>query len=80
MSASWPILRWPGCAACRTALPIRAARRATAICARWRADMLETMYAAPGRGLAAPQVGGLVRLFVMDATWREGRPDAAWSS
>jgi peptide deformylase len=38
------------------------------------ADMLETMYAAPGRGLAAPQVGQLVRLFVMDTTWKEGTP------
>ncbi|MBA3909537.1 MAG: peptide deformylase [Rhodobacter sp.] len=34
-------------------------------------DMLETMYAARGRGLAAPQVGRLVRLFVMDVTWKE---------
>jgi len=34
-------------------------------------DMLETMYAAPGRGLAAPQVGELLRLFVMDVTWKE---------
>ncbi len=38
-------------------------------------DMLATMYAAPGRGLAAPQVGVLKRLFVMDCTWREGAPD-----
>lgn len=30
------------------------------------ADMLETMYEAPGVGLAAPQVGVLSRLFVMD--------------
>lgn len=29
-------------------------------------DMLETMYDAPGVGLAAPQVGVLRRLFVMD--------------
>ncbi|APX12628.1 peptide deformylase [Tateyamaria omphalii] len=35
-------------------------------------DLLETMYAAPGRGLAASQVGALVRLFVMDTTWKEG--------
>lgn len=35
-------------------------------------DMLETMYAAPGRGLAAPQVGALVRIFVMDVDWKEG--------
>jgi len=34
--------------------------------------MLETMYAAPGRGLAAPQVGVSKRLFVMDTTWKEG--------
>lgn len=38
-------------------------------------DMLETMYAAPGRGLAAPQVGVSLRLFVMDAGWRDGSPD-----
>ncbi|MCB1341260.1 MAG: peptide deformylase [Pseudooceanicola sp.] len=30
------------------------------------ADMLETMYAAPGIGLAAPQVGVLSRLIVLD--------------
>ncbi len=35
-------------------------------------DMLETMYAAPGRGLAAPQIGVDARLFVIDATWKEG--------
>lgn len=29
-------------------------------------DMLETMYAAPGVGLAAPQVGVLTRLVVLD--------------
>lgn len=31
-------------------------------------DMFETMYVAPGVGLAAPQVGLLKRLFVMDCT------------
>ena len=31
------------------------------------ADMLATMYDAPGIGLAAPQVGVLSRIFVMDA-------------
>ncbi|HVR65702.1 MAG TPA: peptide deformylase [Verrucomicrobiae bacterium] len=35
------------------------------------ADMLETMYAAPGIGLAAPQVGVLKRVIVLDAA-REG--------
>jgi peptide deformylase len=36
------------------------------------ADMLDTMYDAPGRGLAAPQVGVLKRLFVMDVNGRAG--------
>jgi peptide deformylase len=31
-------------------------------------DMFETMYAAPGVGLAAPQVGVLKRIFVMDCS------------
>ncbi len=34
-------------------------------------DMLETMYAAPGIGLAANQVDDLRRLFVMDCSARE---------
>lgn len=29
-------------------------------------DMAETMYAAPGVGLAAPQIGEAVRLFIID--------------
>jgi peptide deformylase len=32
------------------------------------ADMFETMYHANGVGLAAPQIGQSIRLFVMDAT------------
>ena len=32
------------------------------------ADMFETMYAANGVGLAAPQVGKAIRLFVVDGT------------
>ncbi|WP_295046266.1 peptide deformylase [uncultured Paracoccus sp.] len=38
------------------------------------ADLLATMYAAGGRGLAAPQLGILRRAFVMDAGWKEGAP------
>jgi peptide deformylase len=38
-------------------------------------DMLETMYAAPGIGLAAIQVGEPVRVIVMDLA-REGEPPA----
>ena len=29
-------------------------------------DMIETMYAAPGIGLAAPQIGASLRIFVVD--------------
>jgi peptide deformylase len=36
------------------------------------ADMFDTMYDAPGRGLAAPQIGVMRRVFVMDPTWKEG--------
>ncbi len=36
------------------------------------ADMFATMYDAPGRGLAAPQVGVASRVFVTDVTWKEG--------
>ena len=41
------------------------------------ADMLETMYKAPGIGLAAPQVGSEARMFVMDCALRdeEEEPD-----
>ncbi len=35
-------------------------------------DMSETMYAAPGIGLAAPQVGRLHRLIVFDVAHRDG--------
>ncbi|HZR26345.1 MAG TPA: peptide deformylase, partial [Vicinamibacterales bacterium] len=31
-------------------------------------DMIETMYAAPGVGLAAPQIGFPLRLFVVDVS------------
>lgn len=41
---------------------------------RLAADLLATMYAAGGRGLAAPQVGVLRRVFVMDAGWKAGAP------
>ena len=37
-------------------------------------DMLQTMYDAPGIGLAAPQVGVLSRMLVMDCVKEEGAP------
>jgi len=41
---------------------------------RLAADMLETMYAAPGVGLAAPQVGSDLRLVVVDCSDRDQEP------
>lgn len=38
-------------------------------------DMLETMYDAPGIGLAGPQVGAMQRIFVMDCSSKEDDPD-----
>ena len=52
-------------------------------------DMLETMYHAPGIGLAAPQVGVLKRMLVMDCVKEEGaaprpmvliNPAVTWAS
>ncbi len=38
-------------------------------------DMLETMYDAPGIGLAGPQVGKMQRFFVMDVSAKETEPE-----
>lgn len=40
------------------------------------ADMLETMYAANGIGLAAPQVGVERRVIVVDTTWKKESTEA----
>ena len=42
--------------------------------AQLAADLLATMYAAGGRGLAAPQIGEPWRIFVMDHGWKTGTP------
>lgn len=39
------------------------------------ADMLETMYAAPGVGLAAPQIGRNIRLIVVDPIMTENEDE-----
>ena len=52
------------------------ARRVDKVDARIRTlmdDMLETMYAAPGIGLAAPQVGEPLQVIVLDVA-RDGEP------
>lgn len=38
-------------------------------------DMIETMYDAPGIGLAAPQIGAMKQLFVMDCAGKDETPD-----
>jgi len=51
-------------------------------------DMLETMYAAPGIGLAAPQVGEALRVIVVDVAkdaqarqpYRLANPEIVWAS
>ncbi|MBP7337140.1 peptide deformylase [Niveispirillum sp.] len=49
-------------------------------------DMLETMYKAPGIGLAAPQIGLLERLIVVDVSENRGdplamvNPELIWTS
>jgi len=46
--------------------PAAEAREVTADIQRLIDDMVETMYAAPGIGLAAPQIGAALRIFVID--------------
>ena len=38
-------------------------------------DMLETMYDAPGIGLAAPQIGVMLQVFVMDCAIKDEKPN-----
>ena len=38
-------------------------------------DMFNVMYHANGRGLAAPQIGVMKQIFVVDTTWKEGTHD-----
>ena len=66
-----PILLWPDPRLGRVCAPVEAFDD---LLRQHADDMLETMYAAPGRGLAAPQVGIMQRLFVMDADWKTGAP------
>ena len=49
-------------------LPSRARHRVQRRAPQACADMAETMYAAPGVGLAANQVGSLKRIVVIDIT------------
>ena len=81
-----PILIHPDPRLKKTASPIT---EFTAAIARLADDMLETMYDAPGIGLAAPQIGVMSRMFVMDCVKEEGdaprpmvimNPEVLWVS
>ena len=67
--AALPIVLWPDA---RLSTRCEAVDPNDPSVAQLAQDMLDTMYAAPGRGLAAPQVGVLKRIFVMDIGWKEG--------
>lgn len=67
-----PIVLWPDPRLAETCAPVGEITPEIETLAR---DMLETMYAAPGRGLAGPQVGAMLRIFVMDIGWKEGKSD-----
>ncbi len=66
----------------------RPVERVDASLRRLMDDMLETMYAAPGIGLAAPQVGVTKRVLVLDvaregeapAPLRMANPEVIWTS
>lgn len=66
-----PVLLWPDPRLGEVCAPVDAADDLAGLVG----DMFDTLYAAKGRGLAAPQVGVLKRLFVVDVTWKDGTPD-----
>jgi peptide deformylase len=70
--AKLPIIVFPDPILRRPAMPVE---RVDQHVKRLLEDMLETMYKAPGVGLAAPQVGVSRQLFVMD-TARDKEPPA----
>ena len=79
-----PILHVPHDVLRQTAQPVSEVTSATR---RLLDDMAETMYEAPGIGLAANQIGSLERLIVMDCgdddapeLWQMINPEIIWSS
>ncbi|MDA7425126.1 peptide deformylase [Thalassococcus lentus] len=62
------ILRWPDACLSQVCEPVAQASDVADLVE----DLFETMYDAPGRGIAAPQVGVMKRVFVMDAGWKTG--------
>jgi peptide deformylase len=64
--AALKILAYPEPALKKISQPVRAISEETV---RLVQDMVETMYSAPGVGLAAPQVGVLKRVIVLDVDY-----------
>ena len=73
-----PILTWPDPRLSQRCAPVRSLGEpmveTTPETTALITDLFDTMYAASGRGLAAPQVGVLLRIFVMDCGWKNGDP------
>lgn len=65
-----PCIPWPDRRLRSTAAPVAAIT--DDIRAIW-ADMIDTMEAMPGVGLAAPQIGVMLRLAVVDASYKRGQ-------
>ena len=65
-----PILRWPDRRLRTPAAPVD--EITYAVRAVWT-DMIDTMEAMPGVGLAGPQIGVMLRLAVVDASEERGR-------
>ncbi len=66
-----PFLRWPDKRLRAVCAPVRTIDDAAR--AIWD-DMLDSMYAMPGVGLAAPQIGVMLRLAVVDCSDRRDAP------
>ena len=78
-----PIVQYPDPRLAQKAVPVEQFDEKLA---KLAADMAETMYAAPGVGLAANQVGVLKRIIVVDVTDDQTgllklvNPEIAWTS
>jgi len=79
-----PIIHVPDDVLRKTAQPVQ---EVTAATRQLLDDMAETMYDAPGIGLAANQIGALKRLIVMDCgsdeapeLWQMINPEIIWES
>lgn len=68
--AKLPILLYPSPVIRKKSLPVTSIDGQLQ---RFIDDMVETMYAAPGMGLAAPQVGALKRVIVLDPSHDRAR-------